>query len=419
MDPLIVGAVISVASGIAQAYNSEQQRGADKKKLAEMRRLFESIVPPEYDIKPNDPPEYITKALQEAKFDFSKFTPEQFKLIGKYAPEAAQYVQEQAPTLIKGTAAQKEGRGAQIEALRQMQAEAKGESPEFAIKIQQARDAAQAQAQSRQQSILEAAQRRGMGGGGLALAAQLQGAGDSMASGANLSQQAAIAAYQNKLANIQSAGQMGRQLSADELSQEQTNANIVNDFNQRTSRQYQDYLMQRAAMQNDAQLRNLQAQQDIANANVSAGNEAQRYNLESQNRLAQQVYQNQVGERNYQNTLAAQRAQWAASEKDRQNELKRQAYQDQLSRASGMSGQYQAEMNSGRQATQDRNAMIGAIAGAGAGYFGGQAQANAQAEAQRREDERLEKMLKLRYPQYGNISDVGNYGGSPTRPTYA
>lgn len=401
---IIAGMVAAaVISSLAQAYNSEKQRGADKKTLKKIEDMFSKIVPPEYDVSINDPPKYITEKLQDAGLDFSKVTPQEFKIVGQYAPEAAKYVAEANPTLVKGTAAQKEGRQAQIDALRSMQAEAKGTSPEFAIQLQRAKDAAQAQAQSRQQSILEDAQRRGLGGGGMTLAAQLAGAGQSMSQGAALSQQAALDAYKNKMNAMQQAGSMGRQLSADELSQEQSNADIINAFNTRTSRAYQDYLNQRAAMENQAQLANLNAQQNIANRNVEQANEAQRFNLQNYNQLAQQGYQNRVSERNYQNQLAQSSAQWAANEKDRQNQLKRQAYEDQMNKAAGMAGTYRGQMQSGQQATADRNAMIGALGSVAGSYYQGQAAEQARKDAQAAEDARLDKYLKARYPQ--NVSD--------------
>ena len=394
---MIAMVAIAAASAIAQAYNAEKARGANDKRMKELKKIFESIVPPEYDVSINDPPKYMEQQLSQAKLDFSRITPEQFKVVGQYSPEAAQYVAEANPKLLQGSALQKEGRGAQIDALRQMQSVAKGTSPELAINLQRANDSAQAAAQSRQQSVIDDAQRRGQGGSGLSLLAQLQGTGDSMAQGANQSQQAAIEAYRQKLAATQQAGQMGRQLSQDELGMEGQNNDVINQFNQRTSAQYQNYLSQRAAMQNQAQIQNLGMQQDIANRNTSAANDASWRNQENQNRTQQQAYDNTRQERNYQNTLAEQRASWSAAEKQRQNQLKGQSYDDQLRRAQGMSGMTQMQNQNTTQGAQDRNAMIGAIGSAGAGYFSGQAQADQQAESQRREDERWDKYLTARY----------------------
>jgi hypothetical protein len=401
MDPLTAAAVVTAVAGIAQAYNGEKARGANEQRLRELRKAFESIVPPDYDVSINDPPQYIEKVLQGADLDFSRITPEDFKVVGQYSPQAANFMAEANPTLLKGSDTFKEGRKAQLDALRQMQSAAKGDSPEFNIGLQRARDASQASAQSRQQSIIDDAQRRGLGGSGIALAAQLQGTGDSMAQGAALSQQAAIEAYRQKLAATQQAGSMGRQLAGDELSMERANADVINDFNQRSSRQYQDYLNMRSQMQNDAQLRNLQVQQSTADRNVAARNEADRFNLENRNRLGQQAYQNTRDERNYQNTLAEQRANWSAAEKDRQNRLKSQSYSDQMARQNSMSGLAGMEMQNRMQGAQDRNAMIQGVGSAASGYFAGQAQADAQREAQRREDERWDRLLRMQGPMAG------------------
>src|SRR5688572_10333263 len=138
--PLVVAGAVAAASAIAQAYNSEKARGANDKRLKELRRIFESIVPPDYDVSIDDPPKYIESSLQQADLDFSRITPEQFKVVGQYSPEAAQFVAEANPTLLKGSATGQQGRQAQIDALRQMQSVAKGDSPEFNIALQRARD---------------------------------------------------------------------------------------------------------------------------------------------------------------------------------------------------------------------------------------------------------------------------------------
>jgi len=413
MDPTLIAAGIAAVSALAQEYSASQARGASKKQLNAIKAAFEAIVPPGYDISINDPPKYITQQLEGAKLDFSRLTPETYKVVATYAPQAAQFVGESRPELVKGSAAQKEGRGAQIDALRQLQAVAKGESPELKIRMQQAADQAQAQAQQRTQSSLQDAQRRGMLGSGLSFASALQGSSDAMQGGAAQSQAAAIAAYKDKLAAIQGAGQMGRQLSQDELAQEAGNTDIINSFNQRTSKNYQDYLNQRAQMQNDAQRYNIGQQQDVSNRNVGLGNETQRYNLENKNRLAQMKYQNDVGERNYQNTIAEQQANWGAREKDRQNDLRRQAYQDQMSKQSAMSGIGYQQNAQAMQSAQDRNQMIGGIAGAAAGYYGGKASAQSQKEAQDREDARWDKYYSRPADKYSSARSYDSaYGQS-------
>jgi len=395
--PLVAAAAISAASAIVQSYQAEKARGANDKRLKELRAAFESIVPPEYDISIDDPPRYIEQALPQANLDFSRITPEAFKVIGQYNPQAAEYIQEQAPQLLKGTAAGQEGRQSQIEALREMQKVAKGQSPELAIKLQQASDRSQQEAQSRSQSALQDAQRRGMAGSGLSFATALQGSSDAMQGGATQSQNAAIAAYKDKLSAIQNAGQMGRQLNQDELSMEGRNNDVVNSFNQRTSRAYQDYVSNRAAMQNQAQLYNLGQEQSAADKNVAGRNDAEMFNLQNKNRLTQQGYDNSRSERDYQNNLAQQKANWYAQQKQNQNNLKRQSYQDQMQRANAMTGQTAMQNQNTTQASQDRNATIGSLGNVGSGIFGQMSAQDAQRESQDREEQRWDKYYKLRY----------------------
>lgn len=387
---------IAAASALGQAYNAEKARGANSKKLKEIQKAFDAIVPPEYDISINDPPAMIKESLKGADLDFSRITPEQYKTIGTYSPESAKYVAEAKPELVKGTAAQKEGRGAQIDALRQMQAIAKGESPELKIRMQQAADQAQAQAQSRAQSALQDSQRRGQMGSGLSFASALQGSSDAMQTGAASSQAAAIAAYRDKQAAMMQTGQMGRQLSQDELAQEGANNDITNQFNQRTSRDYQNYLNQRAQMQNQAQQFNLGREQETSDRNVGAANQAQQYNLENRNRLSQQTYENTRGERNYQNDLSYRQAQWQAAEKARQNDLKQQTYADQMGRASARSGMGYQQMAQNSQHAEQMNQAIGGLAGAASGYFEQQRQDERWDKNQQRQDERWDKFIKAR-----------------------
>lgn len=383
MEPMIA---IAAASALAQAYNSEKARGANRDRLRELQNAFNAIVPPNFDMSIDTPPAQIKEALQGANLDFSRITPETYKTIGTYSPESAKYVAEAQPQLVQGTAAQKEGRGAQIEALRNMQSIAKGDSPELKIRMQQAADQAQAQAQSRSQSTMQDAQRHGQGGSGLSFASMLQGSSDAMQGGAANSQAAAIAAYKDKLAAMQSSGQMGRQLSQDELSQEGANNDITNQFNQRTSRDYQNYLQQRAQTANQAQQFNLGREQDTANRNVGVANQAQQFNLENRNRLAQQGYENTRGERNYQNDLSFRQAQWNAAEKARQNALKQQTYSNQMGQASARMGMGNQQMAQNTQQAQDYNQMIGATASAGIGAY-----------QQQQQDDRWDKYNKSRW----------------------
>lgn len=381
MDPLTIGiAGAGLASAIGGMITSAKARKANAAELKRLQEMWDKIVPPEYDLSPNDPPEYITEKLQGAQLDFSKLTPEEFKVVGTYSPESAKYVQEIAPTLVKGNAASKEGRAAQIDALRNFQQIAKGENPELRANMEDASRMAQQQAQSRTQSLLQDSQRRGGLNSGLSYAAMLQGNSDSMQTGAANSRAAAIEAYKSKINAIQQSGEMGRSLANDELSQEQTNAGIINDFNQRTSKNYQAYLQHREEVGNQAQLYNLQTAQSASDKNTAQNNSSDQWNLQNQNSLAQQQYGNTRDERNYQNTLAASEAQWSAAEKERQNNLKTSAFNNQTQIANGKAGIGAMAMNTNNQNAANTNQAIAGIAQVGAGAL------SAQQEDQRWKD---------------------------------
>lgn len=379
--PIAAMVAVAAVTAVAQAYTSAQASGANQKQLNKIKKMFEAIVPPGYDVSPNDPPEYITEKLKDANLDMRALTPEMYKVVGQYAPEAAKYVAEANPTLIQQTATGQEGRQAQIDALREFQKIAKGENPELKARLQEAALNAQGAAQSRTQSTLQDAQRRGTLGGGLQFGAALQGSGDAMAEAGAQSRAAAIEAYRQKLAAVQTSGNMGQQLASDELNQQKSNADIINSFNERTSKNYQNYLNQRAELGNQAQMYNLQAQQGAADKNTTTANEMNRFNLQNQNQLRQQAYGNQVNERGYQDKIAEAKANWSATEKDRQNKLKSQQYNDQLQRANGMAGlgAQQIQMNN-QNADQTRGMIAGAGAAAG-GYY--QNQYNQEAEDKR------------------------------------
>lgn len=383
---------IAAATAIAQAYSSEKARGANKSRLNQIKAMFESIVPPEYDISPNDPPQYITQALKGADFNFdvSKVQPEAYQLIKQYSPQAAQYVAEANPTLVAPSALGTEGRQSQIDALRNFIAISKGNNPELSAALAKASRSSQEEAEARTQSLIQAEQRRGTMGSGRGFAAMLQSNSDAMLRGADEGRDAAVEAYRARMQAVRDAASMGRSIYQDDVGLQERNADIINQFNQRTSRNYQDYLNQRTNTVNQAELENIRMGQDIANRNVQTRNQATTDNMRYKNDMAQRQYENQRDERNYQNSLISAKADWQRQERARQNDLKSKTYQDQLNRAGGMSSIGMQQIAQNTQNTQDRNSIIGAVGSAGAGYY-------ANEENQRREDERYDKYLRARY----------------------
>lgn len=350
MGPLAVGigmAAIGAASGLIQLYNSERERGATKERLKQIEKMFNEIVPPQYDIKVWDNPELV-KTIPPAAFDMSRITPESYASVGQYVPEVAQFVQEQRPEIVQASGAAQEGRAAQLDALRRYKDIAAGQTdPLFQQKMQEASDRARIEAQGRQAAILQDAQRRGALDSGVQLAAQMQGASDSMTRGALASQAAAAEAYRNQLMALDRSAELGGNIRGSEMSEAARNVGIINDFNQRTSRNYQNYLDQRAAMQNQAQRYNLDREQAIADANVLSRNRAQVENLNRYNDLMSQRYNMERQQR--EDKMAVQRYKEG---------LMQQNYANQRQSAADRAGVQSQMINYMNQATRDRNQAI-------------------------------------------------------------
>lgn len=406
MDPLSAGILGTMAVGsLVNIYQAEQARGADKKRLNEIRGLFDRIKPPGYDVSIDAPPQYHTEALKQPQyagalggpqFDTSRLTPEDLKLVGKYTPELAPYVAQAAPELVKQSAAAMQGREAQKSALQKyMQM---GDTGNDAISAQASALAAQragADTQSRAQSIMQDFARRGQAGSGLQLAAQLQGSQAAGNQEAMAQMQAAADAQRRRLEALSSGASLGGQIYGQEMNLASQNTGIINDFNQRMANARQNYENQRAQTMNQGQQYNLNMAQDLANQNVMARNAAQKYNLgrsdelakygsqfaqQQQSRadqLANQQYQNAFNERNYQNNIAENRAQWNANQRAQYNKYRGQEYDDQIRQAAGMSGAIDQQRQGERQYAQDRAQGVQGLVNAGVAGMS-QQQANDQ-----------------------------------------
>lgn len=273
MSAAIVAAM--VAGPLIQAYQSEQARKADK---AERKKL-----------------EQLIAKVQNPNFDTSDLTPEEFKVIGNYAPEAAAYVSEERPELIKASAAGQKGQAAQLAALQDMRNIASQDrDPAMMAQLDLNAQRSQAEAQSRQRSALDDAARRGQGGSAQTLLAQIAGGEQAMNRNAEMGRQAAIDAYKNRLAAIQNSAQLGGQIRGQDFNEQRSNADIINDYNRRGAAGQNDYLRYRSGLSNDAQLRNMQAQQDVSNQNVNARNQAARSNRDMQNKYSQVGFENDM-----------------------------------------------------------------------------------------------------------------------------
>lgn len=418
MDPMTIMVGASLVSGLAQAYTSAKARDASQAELDAIKAKFDSIAPPEYNLKITDPPKLITQKIQAPKYgaelqqpnwNLAAFKPEDMKLVGKYAPEAAQKITEANPTLITKSADMQTGRAAQLAALQRFkQIGEGGYDPEFQQAVQTARMGAQAEAQSRQNSILQDFARRGQSGSGLSLAAQLGGASQAMNTNAMQGMDAATQAYRNRLQALSQGAQLGGQISSEDQNLQANNANIINAFNQRMSANEQAYLNNRADLANQAQQYNLQNAQSLANQNVQARNQASladrsrlddimranlnlaQSNQSRQDQLANLAYERAASDRDYTNNAALQTANWNRQNVRDQNEMKSKQYQDLLGKAQAASGLSQQQNALTMQGAQDRNALIGGVGNVAMTYGMGQ-QAAADKKADREWQEKMYK----------------------------
>ena len=352
---------INILSGLAQAYVQNKSLGAQKDELDSIKRAFDAIVPPELNIDIEDPPEIIAAVEPTIDYDWTKLKPEEFKVVGTYAPEIAPHIAEQAPQLVEDTAAGVAGLEAQQNALRKLQRIADGGiDPQFAQRLREAEQASQAAAQSRQQSLLQDYARRGLLGSGTQLAAELSGAEGAMQRGAQMSADAATQAYLNQLGALRDAASLGGAIRGQELDLASQNAAIANAFNERTTAAYQKYLQDVATQRNEANLMNLRNQQGVADKNVLAANQAAVRERDRQDLLKRDVAAREAA--NVQAANMANQANWENRLKQGQmgRDIQQQNFANQMSKASGRSGMTpQILQNIGQQGQLQANVFSG------------------------------------------------------------
>lgn len=394
--PLIIAAGAMAVGGLVQLYNAEKARGASEKRLKEIEALFNSIKPPDYDLTIVDPPQAHAQMLEmpefsspqaAPKFNLDKLEPKQLEQVGKFIPNIAPLIFEENPRLIEKSEQMQRGQEAQRTALeRFMQIGEDGFDPRFQQRVEDARQRAQSEAQSRGESIMQDFARRGMGGSGMELAAKIAGSAEAMDRNAMMGLQAESDAYANQLNALAQGAQLGGQMFSQDMGMQARNADVINAFNQRMSKRHQDWENMRADMLNQADLRNLQEAQRILDYNIMAGNEADRYNQRRlddltkytadfdtrernrQDELAKWRYGAQGQERAYQDQRDLLNRQWRQGNIDRRNELKDRRFRNQYDIASGKSGMAQSRSALENRAAQDRNAAIQGLANLGMTY---------------------------------------------------
>lgn len=291
MDPVTLGVVGGslIGSALLQYMNSENAADATEAERSKMRALLDKV--------------------REPNFDMSTLTPEDYKVVGTYAPQVAPFVEANAPQAVNvDTEDANAAKGAQRSALQQMLAQAKnGQDPILEVqRAKSTRDAA-ANAQSARNTLDEQLQRRGVGpGAGLGYAGNLQAISDSYQTDALAGQQAAVDAANRRNQAVTGAANLGGQIYGQEASLAEKNANIMNNFNQYIRDARQQQVNNAANTTNEGNRYNLGVAQSTANQNVGNRNNWKVSERDNQNKLLQQQYNNQIGKVGGQNQIAQQ-----------------------------------------------------------------------------------------------------------------
>jgi hypothetical protein len=285
---VIIPALIQGASMLGQYFNSQDAQ----EKSAEEQQYMQDLL----------------AKVQDPQFDASNLTPQDIQYLGDFNPEIPKLVEQHAPQLMQGTAVGNRARDSQVNAIsQQQQLMQAGRDPIAEIQQAQAQRKAAADAQSIRESSLQDEQRRGVGGGGMAYMNALQRMQGSLQNEALAGEQGVIDAQNRRSQAGMNVGQLASNLRGQEMSQEEKNANIINEFNRNLAAQGQAYQNNIANIQNQAGMRNLDTKQNIGQQNTVAGNNAAVANRANQNQIAQNVYDNQLQKLNIAGGQSAQR----------------------------------------------------------------------------------------------------------------
>ncbi len=273
----------------------------------------------------------------------------EFQSAGIYTPEMEEDLNSEMQESVVAQIKEDPGlREAQMQALNSLQQRAKvGLSAEDRAALNQVRSETQRDSEAKRQQIMQTMQSRGQGGGGADLMAQLQsaqGAADQAAAGSDTLM---AQAQSRALDALGQSGRMATDVRGQEFGIEETKARALDERNR--------FLQENSIARQ--------------RSNVGALNEAQRLNLAEQQRIS------------------TANTQLANAESERQNQAKRDLYQDKLDLAKAKSSAQVAQASAaGDRAdrTASQYAGIGSAIGTGIGGYAQMQNTNANAEADRK-----------------------------------
>lgn len=300
--PIAIAAAATVGSALLQWYNSSQAAQASAEERAKVEELLSQI--------------------NEPGFDLNKITPEQFSVVAKYTPETVPTIAEAAPTVVKAASeGAQTGRAAQRKSLERMLQQAEsGTDPIYEAAQRKAARSAAGTAASSRASLSDQFARRGAMNSGLQFAGNQAAIGSAETAQAIAGEDAAANQFARQQAAQQNAANLGGQMFGQDVGIEQTNANILNSFNQRAVQNAMEANQFNAQQKWNAQLQNQNLAQDVANRNVTQGNAAQYENRDYGNKMQQQAYQNKLDKLRIQQGIGSQNAQDAYGNAAQQNQ---------------------------------------------------------------------------------------------------
>jgi hypothetical protein len=164
---------------------------------------------------------------------------------------------------------------------------------------------------------------------------------------------------------VDKSADLGGNIRASEMNEEARNVGIINDFAERTNKNYQNWLNVKADQISQARLANLNRDQAIADANVGLTNKTKVDNINRWNDL--QGRQFDARRANRQDRIDVKK------DKDR---AKQQVYENLMAKARGSAGIAQTGIDYLRSDARDKNQAIRGVGDtitSGAMYYGANA----------------------------------------------
>lgn len=202
---------------------------------------------------------------------------QQYKSAGTLTPEMEQYINAGPSKMenLQEDAAGKEGKAAQLNALRTLQqVGAGGMTAMQRADLNKARMDADRDTQAKLASIMQNAQARGTAGGGSELAAQLSAAQEGANRQSEQGDRIAAMAQQNALEAMGKAGGLGGDIRGQSFNINAERAKAGDIRNQFDVQNMINAQTRNVGSKNTAQQFNLQNAQNIANANITGANQA-------------------------------------------------------------------------------------------------------------------------------------------------